>query len=79
MSSHRTRAGGRSSDSRQRLKFKTGSPLGGPPQEPCYHFCMDEFRSMIKLDMREATDRAQVKEYHEAVFDILAQLEPARV
>lgn len=34
---------------------------------------------MIKLDMREATDRAQVKEYHEAVFDILAQLEPARV
>jgi very-short-patch-repair endonuclease/archaellum biogenesis ATPase FlaH len=38
-----------------------------------------DFRRVIKLEMREATDPAQVKQYHEAVFDILARMEPAKV
>ena len=36
---------------------------------------LDEFRRVIKLEMREATDIVQVRDYHEKVFDILAQME----
>ena len=36
---------------------------------------MDEFRNMIRLDLREKTDATQVKEFNEKVFDVLAEIE----
>jgi len=35
---------------------------------------MDEFRRVIRLDLRQKTDPAQVKEFSEKVFDILAEI-----
>ena len=36
---------------------------------------IDEFRTSIRLELREATDASQVKEFGDQVFDILATLE----
>lgn len=35
---------------------------------------LDEFRSSIRLDLREATDAQQVKKFHEQVFEILSKV-----
>lgn len=36
---------------------------------------LDEFRSSIRLDLREATDAQQLKKFHEQVFDILSKVD----
>ncbi|TGS16812.1 DUF559 domain-containing protein [Mesorhizobium sp. M2E.F.Ca.ET.209.01.1.1] len=36
---------------------------------------MDEFRNMVRLDLRQNTDAAQVKEFSERVFDIVAEID----
>jgi very-short-patch-repair endonuclease len=36
---------------------------------------MNEFRSMIRLDLREGTDAAQLKRFGDSIFDILANVE----
>lgn len=37
---------------------------------------MGEFRTPIRLDLRQATDASQLNEFGDTVFDILAKLEP---
>jgi hypothetical protein len=35
---------------------------------------MDEFRASIPLELRQATDPTQVKEFNEDVFEVLARI-----
>ncbi len=37
---------------------------------------MDEFRALVRLDLRQNTDGAQLKEFGSRVFDILTEIEP---
>lgn len=37
---------------------------------------LEEFKKMIRLELREVTDPVQLREYQERVFDILIQTEP---
>jgi very-short-patch-repair endonuclease len=37
---------------------------------------MDEFRTLVRLDLRQNTDGAQLKEFGSRVFDILTEIEP---